>query len=78
MKEVRVRIQAQVQVMSRLMSACGSLSRWRLPRDILEWTHVIFGSVKEGILELLYGCLGAFQAEIVAGQLGTHLEPNAG
>ena len=39
---------------------------------------MIFSSVKEGILELLYGLRGASQTEIIAGQLGAHLEPKAG
>ena len=36
-----------------------------------------FGSVKEWILELLDGRPRAFRAEILAGQLGAHLEPKA-
>ena len=38
-----------------------------ITRGILEWTPVVFGSVKEGILELLDGHLGAFRAEVVVG-----------
>ena len=33
---------------------------------ILEQTHVIFGTVKEGILEIIDERLSAFRAEIVA------------
>ena len=45
--------------------------------EITKWTHVIFGLVKEGISEILDGRLGAFHIEIVAGQLGAHLELKA-
>ena len=44
---------------------------------ILEHTPVIFGSFKEGILEVLDSHIGAFRAEIVAGKLGAHPEPKA-
>ena len=58
------------------MNACGSYLIGDYP-VILEWTPVIFGSLTEGILELLDGYLEAFQVEIVARQLGAHLEPKA-
>ena len=44
-----------------------------ITRDILEWTPVLFGLVKEGISVLLDGCLVAFQNNIIVVQLGAHL-----
>ena len=38
---------------------------------------MIFGSVKDEILELVDSLLGVFRIEIVARQLGAHLEPKA-
>ena len=46
-------------------------------RNNLEWTPVVLGSVKEGILELLDDHLGALRSEIVVGKLGAHMEPKA-
>lgn len=36
---------------------------------------MIFGSVKDVILELLDSCLGTFRAKIIVGKLRAHLEP---
>ena len=40
-------------------------------RGILDATPVIFGTVKEGIIEIMEEQLRSFRAEIVAGQIGT-------
>ena len=39
-------------------------------RGILDATHVMFGTIKEGILELMDERLRTFQVEIVVGQIG--------
>lgn len=38
-----------------------------ITHDILEATPVMFGSIKEGIMELLDKYIGAFRANIAAG-----------
>ena len=45
--------------------------------NIIDQTPMIFGSVKETIVEFLDSRLGAFRAKIVAEQVGAHLEPEA-
>ena len=37
-----------------------------ITQNILEYTHAIFGSIKEGIMELMDKCLIAFRIEMVA------------
>lgn len=37
---------------------------------ILDGIHVMFGTIKEGIMKLVDECLRAFLAEIVVGQIG--------
>ena len=34
-----------------------------ITRDIMDQTHVMFGTIKVGIMELLDDCLGAFWAK---------------
>lgn len=38
--------------------------------DILDMTSLMFGAIKEGIIEILDECLGAFRVEIVVGHFG--------
>ena len=39
-----------------------------ITRGILEKTHVMFGTIKEWIMEIMHECLGALRSEIAAGQ----------
>ena len=47
-----------------------------ITRSILDQTPLIFGTVKEGILELLDSRLKDFRVEIATGQLGAPLGPS--
>ena len=47
-----------------------------ITHNILDQTSVIFGTVKEGILELLDSRLEAFRTEIAARKLGAPMRPN--
>lgn len=42
-----------------------------ITRGILESTPIIFGSIKEGILELMEDCLQAFRSDMASGQSGS-------
>ena len=46
-------------------------------RNIIDQTPVIFGSVREAIVELMDSHLEAFRAGIVSGQIRARLEPDA-
>ena len=46
-------------------------------RNIIDQTPVIFGSVREAIMELLDSSLEAFRAGIVSRQFGARLEPDS-
>ena len=46
-------------------------------RSIVDATPVMFGTIKEGIMELLDDRLGAFRAEMATGQLDAHRELKA-
>ena len=48
-----------------------------ITRGVKDWTLVVFGSAKEGILEILDSHLGAFRADVVLGKLGALLETKA-
>ena len=48
-----------------------------ITRDVSDWSLMVFGSTKEGILELLDVHLGSFRTEVVLGHLGARLEPKA-
>ena len=46
-------------------------------RNIIDQTPVIFGSVREAIVELMDSHLEAFKAGIVSGQVGARLDPDS-
>ena len=46
-------------------------------RNIIDQTLVIFGSVREAIVELMDNHLEAIRAGIVSGQFGARLDPDA-
>ena len=46
-------------------------------RNIIDQTPVIFGSVREAIVELMDSHLEAFKAGIVSGQIGARLDPDS-
>ena len=48
----------------------GKLIAAEVTRDIRDATLVIFGTIKEGIMEIMEEQLRSFRAEIVAGQVG--------
>ena len=48
-----------------------------ITRNIIDQTPVIFGSVREAVVELIDSHLEAFRAGIVSGQFGARLEPGS-
>ena len=49
----------------------------KIMRNIIDQTPVIFGSVREAIVELMNSHLEAFKAEIIAGQFGARLDSDS-